>query len=447
MSRSLSQRATLKTPAESATFARRPANTLGRLGDSLTAQSYYEDAAGSPPVKVVSNRGYGAWGLALVGQRLQVTHEAGIGGQTTTDILARTDAFLAAGVPAWVDLQAGTNDLLASASATTITTNLDAILTKLLNAGCRVILRTLPPINTITGGRFTLIQVNNWIRRQALTRPGILLVDWTAKLSQNDGTWVPAYTTDGIHPNPVGAVVMAKIWADVVSKNIPNVDVLPQYGSDPESFVTNPMMNGTAGTLASTASGDGSTGTVADGWRYDRISGTVISTLSSVARTDGVSGKWQQINLTTGSSATASGRLTFRTASAGAANTNGLSYAAGDKVYGLVEMQLGTDIVSAAAKYIRVTAAAVNTSFTDVFQSKAFDVDPANSLPGGTDSPTDNMVFATPPFTIPATGTQWLELRVDQTAKGTIRVGRAGLWKVGTGPLYQPGYSLYYAVP
>jgi lysophospholipase L1-like esterase len=194
------------------------ATTVALLGDSIT-RANWDYSAGPSGSK--DCHGYFTWANILAGQRLDPTVYAGVGGDTTADMLARLNADVIAQEPDWCIVQGGTNDCSKGLAEATIEANLQTMYEALDAAGVSVI------ATTITGTELTTRRnVNDWIRTYA-TAHGIPLADWSSVIEHEDGSPLTGMTNDGIHPSPSGAAKLGEVLAAVISAQVAADSVLP----------------------------------------------------------------------------------------------------------------------------------------------------------------------------------------------------------------------------
>lgn len=181
--------------------------------------------------------GYGAaWpqmACALSDQRLNFRGNAGVTGETSTQIRARISSALAFS-PSVVTILAGTNNITASGSDlapafATFKDDIRAICAALRAAGVRVVLCTIPPRSgaMYTSTRLaTTMKWNSWLREYARNgaefpadRGGFELVDFFALLADpTNGQYKSGYDSgDGLHPSQVAHLAMAQLVASKVS--------------------------------------------------------------------------------------------------------------------------------------------------------------------------------------------------------------------------------------
>jgi lysophospholipase L1-like esterase len=162
---------------------------------------------------------YGGWfgvANAQAASRLLPTLNAGVGGEQTSQMLARISTVLAAR-PQVVVLHGGINDVAATRSASAIQADITSIITAVLATGARVIVCTVPPSTSMDAGELTtLAAVNTWIK--AITTSGVYVADTGNALTTGDGvTRDAAKYVDGAHPNLTGRQAMADVLDDVIA--------------------------------------------------------------------------------------------------------------------------------------------------------------------------------------------------------------------------------------
>jgi lysophospholipase L1-like esterase len=141
----------------------------------------------------------------------QVTLEnclnAGIRGNTTTQMLARLDSDVLVYKPAVVFLMGGTNDLKRHDSTQAILRRLDIIIDRTRATGAMTILCTIPPRNHY--GK-QVLSLNAAIRRYA-ARGNVPLLDLYESVGTRTGVYKRGLTRDGIHPNLKGSDLMTAL--------------------------------------------------------------------------------------------------------------------------------------------------------------------------------------------------------------------------------------------
>lgn len=228
------------------------------LGDSRWAQGYGATAL------TVGRFQEGAFhhANALSGNRFKVLNDAGIGGNTLADMLARVQTDVIAYAPRYCFIKGGINSLQTqyaglSASANYAATVADALalITALKNAGIIPVIGTEGSKGGPTASVVAAtIAYNDWLRQNAAAM-GFLVWDYAA-LSVDPApatyeTWVPrnvaTWWRDGdalsdntlIHTNNLGAYYEGKLLASLLSYLEPAIPRLP---TGPENWT-----NGTVG--------------------------------------------------------------------------------------------------------------------------------------------------------------------------------------------------------
>ncbi|NQX23313.1 GDSL-type esterase/lipase family protein [Curtobacterium sp. VKM Ac-2852] len=200
--------------------AARPGNRMVWLGDSLTQ---WQDAA-TPANTATSSASHsqrvslGNLASIMTGQRALYVNNAGIGGNTTAQMLARFDSDVTPYAPNVVHLLAGTNDIGNSVPLATSIDNIAKLVAKIRRIGAVPILGLLPP-SAASPAKVT--QWNMAIRRYALAQ-GVALVDYhTPLVDPATGSFLPAYLGDGTHPSSAGFGAMAQAFAATAGPLLP----------------------------------------------------------------------------------------------------------------------------------------------------------------------------------------------------------------------------------
>ena len=165
---------------------------------------------------VATYPGWFSFGNAQSSARLLPILYAGVGGETTTQVLARLSAVTARS-PQVTVVSCGINDVVQSATAAAIQANLTTIYQTLLTAGSKVLFCTLPPTSTMTGAMLTVLStVNAWLKSLSVT--GVWVSDTGNALTTGDGvTRNASLYIDGSHPNNAGCAAMAPVLATTIT--------------------------------------------------------------------------------------------------------------------------------------------------------------------------------------------------------------------------------------
>ena len=186
------------------------------LGDSITQGS---DVATGTNSQVWNyspgNAGFVSGGIMLSGPRLSLIRNAGIAGQTSTQIAARIQADALAYSPDIVTILAGTNDLVSlntnfNANLVILMNNLESMVQQCLQAGAVPVLLTPPPHVTYT----TQAKLIQWYYYDLARAYRIPLFDaYRLSVDPSAGTYLSGYSGDGIHPQRAGVNVLAPAFA------------------------------------------------------------------------------------------------------------------------------------------------------------------------------------------------------------------------------------------
>lgn len=421
------------------------------LGDSITANN---TGAGTNKNCYHDPRGYFTWLQIRLGFPFAYTvgndgtpnvigQNAGVGGDTTTGMLARLETDVIAKNPDIVFIHAGTNDITAGASFATITGNLNTLYSTLLTKGILVVAIPIYPrgsgSNWASSAQRNLHHaVNHWIRDKALSTQGMILVDGTPYMTDpasSTGDVRTDFTIDGLHPSPLGGFyvgeaaykVFKEITRPAATLCYSPSDVYDATNNPAGNLLTNGLLAGTAGTV-----GTGASGQVADSWNLFRNSGTIATAAGSkVNRPDGLPGTMQQIVLSSAGSGSGDGSVIFTTSP----STLTSNIATNNWYEALLEIDVsaptsGNKMIKAIYLELWDTTATIGsrTRCLQNYPSTYF----ADSAWSG--------ILKTPP--LPLAGTTGIRFRlimdIDETKNDsvTIKVGRCTLRQVVNTPVF-----------
>ena len=163
--------------------------------------------------------------------------DKGIGGQNSSQVLARFQTDVVDLHPGIVHILIGTNDVYpgwtlypSGSNAINSPANVEAMVQMAQTNGIHVILATIPPWGCdasnctsaesadSTPTRYDRINTwNAWIEQYALSK-GIPVADYHSALLAPDGEhYVPDLTMEGVHPSAVGYVVMTPMVEGVIN--------------------------------------------------------------------------------------------------------------------------------------------------------------------------------------------------------------------------------------
>ena len=382
------------------------AQTMVVLGDSLTEQGGMISAA--PALK--PNSAW-PWMNVLLGQRFDILKNAGIGGQTTTQIRARLQTDVLDLKPGWCHLLAGTNNMGASGGVATAKADITAMLDALDKAGIRTILGTMPPR---TGGSYTgtqkadTMELNRWIVKTARERRNVVLVDYFQGLTDPTGNYAPSAfggntTSDGVHLSAIGGYICGRILADAIlstGEASPAYRFHPSVAANGINLLPYPYLNGTSATAAPQ-------GTTVSG------AGAASSTWSSASSTDMPAIPWRVLTVPNGSGAI----QIQQNANVGA---NGL--AIGDTVRAYLEFDI--------SNLDQAAAAGQQAFYLSVKQWNGSSYTQTDSAMSDYNSPNDARkgIFRTHDVTV-AAGTTIVTWELFIIGGGTYKIRRAGLYR------------------
>lgn len=166
-------------------------------GDSITAGALA--GSSSSPIQQ-QGAGFSQLAAVLAGNSVKLVHNAGVSGNTSTQILARFSTDVAPFNPDVVSLLAGTNDISSTSGITLAQSkaNIVACVQAILSIGALPILGTIPPkgpSSTNGATEFTReLQLNNWLRSYC-SRNNLILIDYYASLvNPASGSYQANYT-------------------------------------------------------------------------------------------------------------------------------------------------------------------------------------------------------------------------------------------------------------
>jgi lysophospholipase L1-like esterase len=377
-----------------AAFAKPLANTFVVAGDSIT------ESAGAN-----GGRTFWAHAVGFSNRKIKVLYNAGVGGNTTAQLVARFTADVLSKGSDWVHILIGRNDLADTADGgyTPVTDGITTLLNACRDAGKKVVVGTLIPSTGLTANQASGLQrINQWIRDLPFTRP-VIVADYNAALANPaDGAPITGLLYDGTHPGYGGAARMGRVLADTVDPFLSPTSVLLNSETDVKQLLSKGRFSG-AGVGAAPTS-----------WFETGGTGGGTRTYSKVARTDGVNGSWQRIVNSVGT--------TIMLAS----NVNiGATLAIGDTVNFRVEYKASAAEVLTSAQYLFISLACYNGAG---FTTEVFDMSSGAGAENvlGFDR---SGVFLTSNLLIPS-GTTLIQARIQIGGGLTLDVDRASVQKV-----------------
>lgn len=248
----------------------------------------------------LADNGWITWARILSGNRFSMLFNAGVGGNTLAQMLARLQSDVSARNPAWCSVMGGINDI-ASLSALQIIALLTEIFRQLRKSGIRIIAHTILPLaighaSYSVGNYQKILEVNAWVRRECLINRNMRLCDsYRAIVDPFSLTGQPRVgylAADFIHPTSRGAKAIGEMFVQATNMDLGGGNTLICSPADNRSVSTAnsnlwPSMPITTsgGVVAGTA-----TGTPPSGFKVQSTVGSPIIVASGVLRSLAVHG-------------------------------------------------------------------------------------------------------------------------------------------------------------
>ena len=218
------------------------------LGNSITAAGDgTSDAAFTDSIQHLVS--------ALSGGRVELVHNGGVSGQTTTQILARFDADVTPFTPGIVLMATvATNDYSGGAytpvSLSASMANVRALVARCYAAGAVPVLTTMTPVAGASAAQNAYMMAHNgWLKAYCASE-GILCVDlWAALVSPTGNGWLTVdHTVDGTHPTRLGQFAIANAIVAAIPSSFPAIDRREATSGDTTNLIGNPLFaTGTSG--------------------------------------------------------------------------------------------------------------------------------------------------------------------------------------------------------
>lgn len=199
---------------------------------------------------------------AYAGQAFTVVYNAGVGGNTSAQMLARIQTDVLAYNADWVFVGGPTNDPATDIPASTTIANMTAIFDTLLAAGKKVVALNIPPSTSYnsTGRRQAVSTLNRWYRdlsrnevvaTSGRTLRGVNVVDaWTVLTDPSTGspaTGMAVQEGDGItyvHWTDAGALLVGQAVYKAIAPLITPHQHIGLGTLDPASVIGAPQFDG-----------------------------------------------------------------------------------------------------------------------------------------------------------------------------------------------------------
>ena len=236
--------------ALNATYTRPLANTAVLFGTSLEAQGDVGADALNPAniSGAVNGRGWFNWFKAYAGQRIDLVYNAGVSGNSTTQMLARVQSDVVAKNSDWVFIGGPANDAPSAISAATTISNLTAIYNAL--KGKKIVQLNIAPreVHNTAQIRKDVSDVNEWLLNVHNQFPNVAVVDvWRLLAVPSTGLMGANMSVDGTHYTESAAAMIGKAVYDRIA---PQLQVRPKrfVGQlDPRNCIGNPDFTGGTG--------------------------------------------------------------------------------------------------------------------------------------------------------------------------------------------------------
>lgn len=205
------------------------------------------------------SNGYPETSIYQAGARFQIIRNAGIAGNTTTQMLARIGTDVLAYSPDVVLMLGGTNDLVSgmtNAQIAATMSNLESMTRQMLQAGILPIIVTPPPKNA-AALESRKIQLFYYALAQAYGVP--LLDTYRLLVDPTTGNYQASLSGDGLHPNATGVATISAVASQLLTNLQASFagPYLAAYSENSDGqFLTNLLRNGNFARAASAPTPD-----------------------------------------------------------------------------------------------------------------------------------------------------------------------------------------------
>ena len=216
-----------------------PAPRLAVIGDSIENLFSYV----TPTLRSFGDRDWPTYAMLLSAGRIRLVRNAGVGGESTSDYLARFDTDVTAdGTPNTVVIGGGENDIQEGVPIATTRANIEAMVAKTYALGATPVLRTTMPHSLSNAVRQKIGAVNHWTRNYGADH-GIGVLDfWAQVVDPATGQYQAALTADGVHPSAAGAKILGQYVVDTLCARMPTTALsLPADPTDAGQLAPTPL--------------------------------------------------------------------------------------------------------------------------------------------------------------------------------------------------------------
>ena len=393
----------------------RDKQTLVMLGDSITAGNAVISYGTKAPL-FTNIEGQIVWGNYLSGYKFDILSNEGVGGETSTEILARVPTVIAL-APTHCIVLCGMNDAAGVDANNLLINNIKEIYKQLNEAGIYVFFCTQTTRFGDTQKNSQALRANAFMYSYFSDKPNVEIIDLcSAWIDKTSLTALPISENmrDLLHPSLIGGykggVEIAKTFSKFKTKYRFPISAYDDYNITDRctQLLKNPLMIGNGGNNAGAV-----TGIVAKDHNVYIIQSATCK-CSKETRVDGY-GEYQVLTMT-GSALNANVRHEAR--------SNYIPLA-GDKVYAEAEI-----IIDSCTNFeaVRMFLLVSNTTVSSVFANESAN----NTSNFNTDSKI-TLTYRTPVYTLPGDGTNIL-LRIESifnnAGSAVIKIGRVAIRKV-----------------
>lgn len=368
------------------------------FGDSYLAANGggYENPTIFGIAKWAESKGAWNWATGFLRKPATLVANAAVGGQVTSQMVARLSDVLSTDSDI-VIICAGANDVVQGVSLSTITTNLDIIVSRIVASGKKVMILTVPP-TTSTSQHTLRSRVNDYISLLPYRYSHVAVADTHGRLASPDtGLVMAGYTRDGVHWSEVGCDRVGRLIADAVSTLTPRGSWTWIPVSSAAQVLSNPAFanNGSGWTVL----GNGNT----------------FSTTPSEEHHGNIG-----VIQTTGESSPLIQTLEYST---------GGKFAPGDVIYGIADIEWERNSAASTTvwrPYLRVIARNTDGSFDA--QLQALRIGTADEVPIVNSTPAGRMIVRTPVAVLGQNVNRiYCDVGFQSRFAGTVKIHRVGV--------------------
>lgn len=189
--------------------------TIVLLGDSLIAKNSSQNG------NYTYSSGFFTWANAMTGQKFKVLKNAGVGGQTSTQILNRVDIDVIPLAPTHCIFICGMNDGVTDVDTGTLKANIVAIYNKLNTAGIYSFILTNTTTLNYPAKNAQALQINSWMFTYFKDKQNVAVIDINAPLIDSfsiTGLIKNKVVSDNLHPSANGGCIGGVPIANILKK-------------------------------------------------------------------------------------------------------------------------------------------------------------------------------------------------------------------------------------